>query len=51
MVEQPVMMCPAVIHTRKEYGSYFNVPSKLVQDKSILNKIIAVGSDLEKNVC
>ena len=44
------MMGPAIIHTRKEYGSYFNLPSKLIQHKSSLNKIIAVGSDSEKNV-
>ena len=44
------MMGPAIIHTRKEYGSYFNLPSKLIQRKSSLNKPIAVNSDSEKNV-
>ena len=48
--EHPVRMGPAIIHTRKEYGSYFNLPSKLIQHKSSLSKIIAVGSDSEKNV-
>ena len=48
--EHPVMMGPAIIHTRKEYGSYFNIPSKLIKHKSSLNKIITVGSDSEKNV-
>ena len=44
------MMGPAIIHARKEYVSHFNFPSKLVQHKSSLNKIILVGSDLQKNV-
>ena len=43
-------MGPAIIHARKEYVSYFNFPSKLVQHKSSLNKITLVGSDLQKNV-
>ena len=44
------MMDPAVIHTRKEYVSHFNFPSKLIQNKSSLNKIILVDSDSQKNV-
>ena len=48
--EQPVMMGPMISHTRKEYVSYLNLPSKLIQYKTSLNKIIAVGSDSEKNV-
>ena len=44
------MMGSAIIHTRKEYVSYFNLPSKLIQCKTSLNKIIAVGSDSEKNI-
>ena len=43
-------MCPKIIHTRKEYVSYFNLSSELIQHKSSLNKIIAVGSDSEKIV-
>ena len=50
MGELSVIMGPAIIHARKEYVSYFNFPSKLVQHKSSLNKIILVGSDLQKNV-
>ena len=34
----------------KKYVSYFNIPSKLIQQKSSLNKITAAGSDSEKNV-
>ena len=44
------MMDPAIIHTRKEYVSHFNLPSKLMKNKSSLNKIILVGSDSRKNV-
>ena len=44
------MMGPMIIHTRKEYGLYFNLASKLIQHKSSLNKIIALVSDLEKDV-
>ena len=44
------MMGPVIIHTRKEYVYYFNLPSKLIRHKTSLNKIIAVGSDSEKNV-
>ena len=39
------MMGPAIIHERKEYVSHFNLPSKLIQHMSSLNKIILVGSD------
>ena len=49
--EHPVVLVPVIIHTRKEYGSDFNLRCKLIQHKSTLNKIIAVGSDSEKNVC
>ena len=44
------MMGPEIIQARKEYVSYFNLPSKLIQHKSSLNKIILVGSDSQKNV-
>ena len=48
--EQPVMIGPAIIHARKEYVSHFNLPSKLIQHKTSLNKAIPVGSDSQKNV-
>ena len=44
------MMDPAIIHARKEYASHFNLPRKLIQNKSSLNKIILAGSDSQKNV-
>ena len=44
------MMDPAIIHARKEHVSHFNLPSKLIQNKSSLNKIILVGSDSQKSV-
>ena len=43
------MMGPAIIHARKKYVSHFNLPSKLIQHKSNLNKIILFGSDSQKN--
>ena len=50
MGEQSVMMGPAIIHARKEYVSHFNFPSKLIQHRSSLNKIILAGNDLQINV-
>ena len=44
------MMGPAIIHARKKYVSHFNLPSKLIQHMSSLNKIILVGSDSLNNV-
>ena len=44
------MIGPAIIHARKEYVSHFNLPSKLIQYKTSLNKAIPVGSDSQKNV-
>ena len=44
------MIGPAIIHARKEYVSHFDLPSKLMQHKSSLNKIILVGSDSQKNL-
>ena len=44
------MMDPAIIHARKEYVSYSNLPIKLIQHKSSLNKIILVRSNSQKNV-
>ena len=44
------MIGPAIIHARKEYVSHFNLPSKLIQHKTSLNKAIPVGSDSQKNV-
>ena len=38
---------PAIIHARKEYVSHFNLPCKLMQGQSSLDKIILVGSDSE----
>ena len=43
-------MGPAIIHVKKEYVSHFNLPIKLIQHKSSLNKIILIGSDSQKNV-
>ena len=43
-------MDPGIIHARKEYASHFNLPSKLMQNKSSLNKIILAGSHSQENV-
>ena len=43
------MMGPVIKYARKEYVSYFNLRSKLIQYKASLNKIIALDSDSEKN--
>ena len=49
--EQLVMMSPAIIHARKEYVSHFHLPSKLIQHKSSLNKIILVGIPAGSKKC
>ena len=44
------MIGPVLIHTRKEYSSYFHLPSLILQAQPTLKNIKVVGSDSEKNV-
>ena len=48
--EHPVMIGSVLIHTRKEYFSYFHLPSLILQAQPTLRNIKVVGSDSEKNV-
>ena len=44
------MIGPVLIHTRKEYSTYFRLPSLMLQAPPTLKNIKVNGSDLEKNV-
>ena len=44
------MLGPTTIHTRKEYQSYFSLPSEMLRLESKLAGMRVFGSDSEKNV-
>ena len=44
------MTGPVLIHTRKEYSSYFHLPSLMLQAQPTLKDIKVVGSGSKKNV-
>ena len=46
----PVMLGPTIIHTRKEYQSYFSLPSEMLRLKPKLAGMRVFGSDSERNV-
>ena len=48
--EHPVMIGPVLIHTRKDYSSYFHLPRLMLQAQPTLKNIKVVGSDSEKKV-
>ena len=48
--EHLVKIGPVLIHTRKEYSSYFHLPNLMLQAQPALKNIKVVGSDSEKNV-
>ena len=48
--EHPVMVGPMLLHTRKEYSSYFQLPSNMMALKTESKNILVIGSDSEKNV-
>ena len=46
----PVMLGPALIHTKKEYSSYFQLPNEMLRLEPKVKNITVFGSDAEKNV-
>ena len=48
--EHPVMLGPLLLHTRKTYDSYFNLPSNMIKLNPLLNGILVTGTDSEENV-
>ena len=48
--DNPVMLGPTTVHTRKEYQSYFSLPSEMLRLESKLAGMRVFGSDSEKNV-
>ena len=46
----PVMLGLALIHTKKEYSSYFQLPSEMLRLEPKIKNTIFFGSDAEKNV-
>ena len=46
----PVILGPVLIHTKKEYSSYFQLPSEMLRLEPKVKKIIVFGSDADKNV-
>ena len=45
-----VLLDPTIIHTRKEYQSYFSLPNEILQLESKLVGMSVFGSDSEKNI-
>ena len=46
----PVMLGPALIHSGKEYSSYFDLPNVMAKANKNLRNILVFGTDSEKNV-
>ena len=46
----PVMLGTALIHTKNEYSSYFQLPSEMLRLEPKVKNITVFGRDIEKNV-